>query len=90
MFSVVLWFKAFYESNLASFFVSGFSDGKGKTCVHVHAGACLYVGRIMAKVVDEAKVVVLWVCHWYIFASSVFLLLNSGKLVSSHCVISLS
>lgn len=90
VFSVVLWFKAFYKSNLASFFVWGFSDGEEKTCVYVHAGACLFVGRIMAEMLGEASVVVLWVCHWYVFVDSVLLFLNSGKLVSSHCTVSLS
>lgn len=34
VFSVMLWFKAFYKSNLASFFVWGFSDGEEKNmCV---------------------------------------------------------
>lgn len=84
VFSVVLWFKAFYKLNLNSFFVSGFSDGEEKN-VCVSAGAHLYVGRIMAEILGEASVVVLWVCLWYIFVDS----RKFGKVLHTSRLISL-
>lgn len=58
--------------------------------MYVHAGAHLYIGRILTGMVGEACVVVLWFCHCYMFIDGSFMFLNSGKLVSSHCMVSVS
>lgn len=87
VFSLVLWFKAFYQMKSSLFLCFRFLWWWRKTTY-----VCTCWCRIMAEMVGEANVV-LWFCHWYIFVDSIFLFFfffNSGKLVPSHCMVSLS
>lgn len=58
--------------------------------MYVHADPHLYVGRIMAEMEGEVSAVFLWVCPWFVSVDGSFLFSNSVKLVSSHCLVSLS
>lgn len=58
--------------------------------MYVNAGARQCVGRVMAEMVGEASVVVLWVCHWYTEVDGILLFSDSGKLASFRVMVPLN
>lgn len=43
-----------------------------KKGVYEYAGTFLLIGRVMAEMVAEARVEILWVSHWYVKGISIF------------------
>lgn len=89
VFSVILWFKGFYKSNLAFPCFRFLWWWRKSICVWMCS--CMPVQRKgYGRDGGEASVVILWVCHWYIKADSTLVFPDSGNLASSHCMIPLN
>lgn len=87
VFSVVLWFKAFYKQNLACFFVLGFSDGECM-CLLTHTCMCVHdCGRDTgwSKCCGPLDVSLVHTCR-----QDLFCFWFQVSLFSSHCMLSLS